>query len=101
MAVVRPANTLNDGGDAIPSTPLSEPEWDRVVGVLGLSRQQTKIVRLILQGMRDKQIAIALGLRVATVRTHLTRLFARISVADRVELILRVFAICRQGAGCN
>ena len=100
MAVVPPDKTSSE--DPVTLTmPLTEVEWDRVVRVLRVSGQQAKIVRLILQGKRDKQIAAELGLGVPTVRTHLTRIFSRIPVADRVELILRVFMICRAGSGCN
>ena len=89
-----PVSAAGDGEAMLP-LPLCEVEWQRVVEVLALSPQQARIVELILRGMRDKQIALALGLRVPTVRTHLSRLFARLHIADRVELILKVFAICR------
>ncbi len=78
---------------AADSPPLSRNQWIRAVEALALSPQQARIVSLILQGKRDKQIAAAMGVRIATVRTHLGRLFARIGVADRVELLLMVFAI--------
>jgi len=48
-----------------------------------------------LQGKRDKQIAVSLSLNISTVRTHLTRVFDRIGVNDRVELVLQVFAVLR------
>ncbi|MGH7242354.1 MAG: response regulator transcription factor [Phycisphaerales bacterium] len=71
-----------------------EPEiWTQTVLKLGLTPQQVKIAELLLSGMRDKQIASALGLRIPTVRTHLTRAFQHVGVQDRVELILRIFAV--------
>jgi len=83
-----------------PETPLRAPltpqEWKRVAELLKLSPQQVRIVGAILAGMKDKQIARALGLSVPTVRTHLGRIFARLGVADRVELILRVFTEFRR-----
>ena len=71
-------------------------EWAQIVHTLRLSPQQAKIVALILQGHRDKQIACDLGLSAATVRSHLRCIFARIDVRDRVELVLRVFATSEQ-----
>lgn len=65
------------------------------VDVLRLSPQQARIVGLILQGKRDKQIAAALGLQVPAVRTHLRAIFARNELADRMELALRIFATLR------
>jgi DNA-binding CsgD family transcriptional regulator len=71
---------------------LGEGQWERVVALLGLSPQQARIVALILEGKPDKQIAREMGVRVPTVRTYLTRIFQRTGAADRVELVLRVFA---------
>ena len=86
-----------DGARAVPpfSQLLTEAEWEDVRRELQLTPQQARVVELILQGMRDKQIAAALGLSLPTVRTHLRRLFSRIGISDRVELVLRAFAVTR------
>jgi len=76
--------------------PLTSDEWHHAMRSLTLTPQQAKIVELILHGRQDKQIASALHLSQATVRTHLARLFARLEINDRVELVLRVLASCRQ-----
>lgn len=76
--------------------PVDAEAWCRVAAEWRLSRQQIRIVELLLQGMRDKQIADELGLGVPTVRTYLARLFHRLQVADRVELILHVVAATRE-----
>lgn len=68
----------------------------QVVGALRLTAWQSEIVALLLRGHGDKQIAERLGLRVATIRTHLSRIFRKIGVHDRVELILSVFAIAQE-----
>lgn len=67
--------------------------WSAIVEKLQLSPQQSRIVALILHGACDKQIAGELKLTVPTVRSHLGRVFQKNAVKDRVELILRVFAI--------
>jgi DNA-binding CsgD family transcriptional regulator len=79
---------------------LTTKEWARVVKALRLSPQQGRIIELILQAKRDKEIALSLGVNVWTVRTHLTRMFTRLGVADRVELLLLVFAAARDGELC-
>lgn len=80
-------------GRANPPLPLPAEAWADIARVLELAPQQTRIVELILRGKRDKQIATELGLSVPTVRTYLKRVFERVGVQDRVELILRVFAV--------
>ena len=67
-------------------------EWKAVADSLRLSPQQARIVGLILEGKGDKQIAASLEMSISTVRTHLGRIFARLGVGDRVELLLHVFS---------
>jgi DNA-binding NarL/FixJ family response regulator len=71
-------------------------EWKGLVRALDMSGRQAKIVELILQGKKDKQIALELGLSKHTVRTYLNRIFARLEVTDRLGLLLRVFADHRE-----
>ena len=75
---------------------FSEEEWLELQRSLSLSRRQAQIVERLLCGRSDKQIARELDVSVPTVRTHLGRLFARFGVADRCELILRVFMCFRE-----
>lgn len=75
--------------------PMSEAVWRRVAAELALSPQQRRIVELVLRAQRDKAIAETLGLSVPTVRTYLGRIFDRVGVADRMELVLRIFAMAQ------
>jgi DNA-binding NarL/FixJ family response regulator len=68
-------------------------QYRELVEPLGLPPQQARIVELILEGRKDKQIAREMGLSFSTVRTYLQRVFARLEVTDRVELVVRVFAV--------
>lgn len=83
--------------DATPHRfPLDREAWSHAVAALHLSPQQARIVELLLEGKRDKQIAATMGLGLPTVRTYLGRVFAHLRVADRVELILHVLAVGRE-----
>lgn len=64
---------------------------------LALSPKQGRVVQHLFDGKRDKQIAAAMGLSVWTVRSHLTKIFSRADVADRAELVLKVFRLVREG----
>jgi DNA-binding CsgD family transcriptional regulator len=76
---------------------LSDEEWMRARRTLGLSPRQAEIVRCILQCKSDKQIARDLGISLATVRTHLGRLYQRHNIGDRLGLILLVLTCLRDG----
>jgi DNA-binding NarL/FixJ family response regulator len=77
----------------IPDLPLPPDKWEQLLKELSLPPQQVRIVELILRNHCDKQIAAALGLKVPTVRTYLHRIFERLHVGDRLELVLRLFAL--------
>lgn len=75
-----------DNGDI-----LSDEEWRRLTESLALSPRQVQIVRCIVAGMSDKRIALDMDMSVATVRTHVSRLFKKLNIENRNELILLVF----------
>ena len=53
-----------------------------------LTRGERRIVVLIAQGLRNKEIAYRLGLTEGTVKVYLSRLFKKVDVSDRFELAL-------------
>lgn len=67
-------------------------EWEAIAQRLWLTPQQTRILGLLLQVQRDKDISREMGINVWTVRAHLTKIFRKLGVADRVELVLLIFA---------
>jgi DNA-binding NarL/FixJ family response regulator len=71
---------------------LSEQEWDLLTNDLKLSPRQAAIARLVARGMADKQIAWQLGISFGTLRTHMSRLFHKCSVNDRLELLACIYA---------
>ena len=81
----------------MPHSIFSEQEWTVLARELKLAPRQEAIARLILEGKPDKQIAQDLKLAVPTIRTHLTRLYRRLGITDRAELLTFIFAHFRQG----
>lgn len=77
-------------------TILDQREWDHLTKEFSLPPRQRDIVRLLLDGHSDKQIASELGIALPTVRTHMGRLFAKLGVQDRMEVLLRIFRESRR-----
>jgi DNA-binding CsgD family transcriptional regulator len=57
---------------------------------VNLSGREKEVVRLLLQGKGNKQIAWSLGISVRTVEFHLTNVYAKHQVSSRIELILKL-----------
>ena len=70
---------------------ITEQEWSVISRRLGLGGRMGEIARRLMDAKADKQIATELGVSVSTVRTYLARLFRRVGVDGRVELIVCVF----------
>jgi len=75
---------------------VSEQEWLALRENLGLSRQQAEIIRHILRGASDKEIAERMEISVSTVRTYMNRLFHKFHLNDRLKLALHVVACARE-----
>jgi DNA-binding NarL/FixJ family response regulator len=64
-----------------PPEQASRPERTRVE----LTPREAEVLALLRQGLANKQIARSLGISQATVKAHLTSVFQRIGVTDRVQ----------------
>jgi DNA-binding NarL/FixJ family response regulator len=53
-----------------------------------LTPREVEIVRLVGKGLGNREIAGALGVAVATVRTHLNKVYEKLGAVSRVELAL-------------
>lgn len=88
--------TLTQGAEANPPALLSPQEWAQVAAALDLSPQQANVVRYMLEGCQDKEIAERMGVTVPTVRTYLARVFDRTQVKSRVQLAVKVLMLVRR-----
>ena len=56
-----------------------------------LTDREREVIRLIGEGLKNKQIAERLSISEATVRHHLTSIFAKLDVEDRFELVVYAY----------
>ena len=56
-----------------------------------LTRRERDVVALVSVGLNNKAIAIRLGISDTTVRHHLTSIFAKLDVPDRLALVVYAF----------
>ena len=78
---------------------FSEAQWADLTEAMSLSPRQVDVVKCVFRGFADKQTARHLGLKINTVRDYMGRIYLKVGVEDRVELVLcvlsRFLARCR------
>jgi two-component system nitrate/nitrite response regulator NarL len=60
-------------------------------GIELLSKREGEVVRLVSEGLTNRAISVELGLSEHTVRNYLFRIFDKLGVSTRVELVLYCF----------
>jgi len=78
------------GRDVIP---LTTDEWCVVSGYLALSARESEIARYILENMSEVQIAARLSISPRTVHAHTERIYRRLGVHGRYQLVLRLLSV--------
>jgi DNA-binding CsgD family transcriptional regulator len=57
-------------------------------GMARVSKRERDVVRLVSDGMRNQEIANKLNLSEHTVRNYLQRIYEKLGISSRVELVL-------------
>jgi DNA-binding CsgD family transcriptional regulator len=62
------------------------------LAILGLSKRETEVLGLIIQGKENKEIAIHLNIKLSTVCKHVASIYTNFAVKSRTETISYAFA---------
>jgi DNA-binding NarL/FixJ family response regulator len=69
------------------------PEIDpQQAKIATLTEREREVIELIAQGLKNKQIGERLFISETTVTHHLTSIFSKLEVSDRLELVIYAFA---------
>jgi len=80
------------GGNGPGQGVFAPREWRSLAATLGLSPREVGIVRAVFDGASERIIAEQLGLSPHTVHTYIWRIYRKLQVQSREELLVRVFA---------
>ncbi|HEY1658709.1 MAG TPA: response regulator transcription factor [Candidatus Sulfotelmatobacter sp.] len=78
-----PMRLVDSGGDAI------------------LSKREQDVVRCVAEGLSNREIATSLGLTEHTVKNYLFRIFDKLGVSSRVEVVLYVYRFRQDWVGSS
>jgi DNA-binding NarL/FixJ family response regulator len=67
--------------------------WPRSIppGIPALTARHWEILRLVAEGLTNRQISRRLGVSEGTVRKHLENIYARLQVSSRAAAVTRAF----------
>ena len=71
-----------------PPSPQTSSEATKIAR---LTEREREVITLVGEGLRNKHIAARLYISEATVRHHLTAIFAKLDVSDRFELAIYAY----------
>lgn len=77
-----------EAGQASGTKDSTKREWQVTPAELGLTARQGDILILLLRGLSNKRIALALDITESTVKEHVTAILERLGVRTRVEAIM-------------
>jgi DNA-binding NarL/FixJ family response regulator len=83
----RPRRSPSPGHSLLPRI-----AWDQLREALRLSQREIQVVRGVFDDWKEEQIAHELGLSPHTVNTYLQRLYKKLHVSSRAQLVVRVMA---------
>jgi DNA-binding NarL/FixJ family response regulator len=76
---------VSEPASAPPSAP--RPPAEAQAGTEGLTRREVDVVRLVADGLNNRQVAKEMVVSEATVKTHLNHVLAKLAVEDRAGLV--------------
>ena len=88
--IAKAIRAVHDGGsplDPKAARALLESRRSRAAGPQ-LTDREREVLRLVAEGLANKQIARRLGISERTVKAHLTSVFQRLGVTDRTQAAL-------------
>jgi LuxR family maltose regulon positive regulatory protein len=79
--------TETDGSSSVIRRPSSSPVS---VGVESLSDRELEVLRLIAEGLTNREIAARLTLALSTIKVHTRNIYSKLDVHSRVQAVARV-----------
>ncbi len=72
--------------------------FPQTIAMNSLSRRERDVVRCVIEGLTNREIAQRLKLTEHTVKNYLFRIFDKLGVSSRVELVLQAFSLAPSSA---
>lgn len=81
---------LRSRGGQVGQLLFTDEAWDGIAMSLALSPRELEVVRQVFDDRKESRIARELGISPHTVHTYLERIYQKLNVTSRVQLVVRV-----------
>ena len=65
----------------------AEPDWQAISAKFNISRRECEIMRLLLNGRSNRDIEAALFISIKTVKNHISHIYKKLNIKNRIQLI--------------
>jgi DNA-binding CsgD family transcriptional regulator len=85
-------NTGGDSGSFVRNRPqvriMNDNQWLFVRKSFRMSPREMDVAKLVCSGLSNEEIASRMGIKIATVKTHLRNVYRRIRVQRKLDMLL-------------
>lgn len=65
--------------------------------ITGLSKREEEIALLVATGLSNREVAERLSLNQRTAENHLFRVYEKLGISTRIELVLHILSLDKEG----
>ena len=78
---------------------LTDADWETIATILALSARESQVARQVMDGATEADIAARLSIAPRTVHSHVERLYRKLKVHNRHQLLVRIINTYLSAAG--
>jgi DNA-binding CsgD family transcriptional regulator len=93
---------LNDNSDISKNQEILHAALDRTKEIYSISAREMDVFNLLVNGLSNKEISEQLFISEHTVKNHITRIFQKLTVNDRLQAMAKIYQACiEEGKNIN
>lgn len=68
---------------------INDKQWAHLQKLYHMTPKEQQVAKFVCQGVSNEEIAMKLGMRPGTVKTHLRNIYRRVRVKNKISLLLQ------------
>ncbi|HEY2419923.1 MAG TPA: EAL domain-containing protein, partial [Neobacillus sp.] len=93
-AAIQAGDDGNESSEADPSQKILTAALNRTKKLYSISSREMDVFKLLVNGMSNKEISDELFISEHTVKNHITHIFQKLAVSDRLQAMAKVYQTC-------